>query len=74
MRPLVVSSDSRLTLSVDSRVPVYRLSLDGRSVTLPLDTRLTISRAPFTTLIAHRKGHNFFDTLRTKLLWGIDGR
>lgn len=74
MRPLVVNSDSRLTLSVDSRVPVYRLSLDGRSVTLPLDTRLTISRAPFTTLIAHRRGHNFFDTLRTKLLWGIDGR
>lgn len=74
MRPLVVNSDSRLTLNVDSRVPVYRLSLDGRSVTLPLDARLTLSKAPFETRIAHRRGHNFVNTLRSKLLWGIDGR
>ena len=74
MRPLVVSSDSCLTLSVDSRVPVYRLSLDGRSVTLPLDARLTLGKAPFVTRIAHRRGHNFVNTLRSKLLWGIDGR
>lgn len=74
MRPLVVSSGSVVELSVDSRVPVYRVSLDGRSVTVPLDTRLTISRAPFVTRIAHRRGHSFIDTLRSKLLWGIDAR
>lgn len=74
MRPLVVSSDSRLTLHVDSRVPVYRLSIDGRSVTLPLEARITLGKAPFVTRIAHRRGHNFVDTLRSKLLWGIDGR
>lgn len=74
MRPLVVPSQSVVNLRVDSRVPVFRLSIDSRSVTLPLDVSLTLSRAPFVTKIAHRRDQNFADTLRSKLLWGIDAR
>lgn len=74
MRPLVVSSHSVINLKVDARVPMYRLSIDGQSVTLPLSARLTLSEAPFVTRIAHHHGHNFVNTLRSKLLWGIDAR
>lgn len=74
MRPLVVPDTSRIDLSVDSRVPFYRLSLDGRSITLPLGVRLAVRRAPFVTRIVTRADHNFAGTLRTKLLWGIDNR
>lgn len=74
MRPLVVNSRSVIDLRVSSRVPVYRLSLDGQSVTLPLDATIRLDRAPFVTRIAHRRGHNFVNTLRGKLLWGIDAR
>lgn len=74
MRPLTVADDSVIDIRVDARVPVYRLSLDGRSITLPLEVTLRLSRAPFVTKVLSSPSHSFANTLRTKLLWGIDGR
>lgn len=74
MRPLVVPAQSEVTLRVDSRMPVFRLSIDSCSVILPLDVTLKLSRAPFVTKIAHRRDQNFAGTLREKMLWGIDAR
>lgn len=74
MRPLVVSSDSVIDLLTTSRAPSFRVSLDGRSITLPAGTRLRLSRAPFTIKAVQRRGHSFASTLRHKLLWGIDTR
>lgn len=74
MRPLVVADTSLLDLSIEARSPRFRLSLDGRSVTLPLDTFLSVGRAPFTVNIARTSHVDFAETLRNKLLWGIDPR
>lgn len=74
MRPLTVPDDSKIDITVDARVASYRLSLDGRSVNLPLSTRLRLSRAPFVTKVLSSPSRSFADTLRSKLLWGIDGR
>lgn len=70
MRPLVVDDSSLLTLRVSSRTPSFRISLDGRSVNLPCGTDIYLSRAPFVVKTVCLPGHNFFDTLRRKLLWG----
>lgn len=74
MRPLTVPDDSIIDISVGARVDSYRLSLDGRSVTLPLSTKLRLRRAPFVTKVLSSPTRSFADTLRSKLLWGIDGR
>lgn len=74
MRPLVVSNDSILSLTTTSRSASYRLSIDGRSVTLPQGSTITLNRAPFCIRVVQRLDHHFADTLRTKLLWGIDKR
>lgn len=74
MRPLVVSDNRVISISVDTRSDHYRVSLDGRTVTLPSDERIIIARAPFMTRIIHTRGHNFFETLRNKLLWGMSPR
>lgn len=74
MRPLVIDDNSRLQLTTTSRSASYRLSLDGRSVSLPRDTTVRLSKAPFTTQVVQRLSHHFTDTLRSKLLWGIDRR
>lgn len=71
MRPVVIPDSSRLDIAVDARVPRYRLSLDGRSVSLPLDARLVVDRAPFTTRILFSADHTFARNLRDKLLWGV---
>lgn len=74
MRPLIVSHDSVIAVTTRSRSDAYRLSLDGRSQSLPVDTTLVMKRAPFVTKVIQRPDHHFTDTLRSKLLWGIDNR
>ena len=72
MRPLVVSSSSVIDLQVHSRSEVYLLSLDGRSVQLPVATRVRVVTAPFKIKVMQRADHHFAGTLRSKLLWGED--
>lgn len=74
MRPLVVRDSSEVRITVSSRSSSFRISLDGRSMTLPADTVVTLRKAPFATRVVQRLDHHFSDTLRSKLLWGIDKR
>lgn len=74
MRPLVVSDSRELTITTTSRATNYRVSLDGRSVTLPVGTTIKLRKAPFVVKVVQRLRHNFGDTLRNKLLWGVDKR
>lgn len=70
MRPLIVSSHSKIEACVSSRAENFRLSLDGRSITMRCGSPLEISKAPFNILCARRPGDNFASTLRKKLMWG----
>lgn len=70
MRPFVVDDSCVLTLRCDGRSPRFRLSIDGRSVMLDLDTRIVLQRAPFVVNAILLPGHNFAQTLRDKLSWG----
>lgn len=74
VRPLVVSDDMAITFRVDSRTHNYLLSVDGRSVALDTDTALVLRKAPYTIRVIKRYNHNFGETLRNKLLWGVDKR
>lgn len=70
MRPLAVSSESRLEFTVHARAESFMLSLDGRSRPLPAGTTVKVCAAPFKIMVAQRPDHHFASTLREKLLWG----
>lgn len=70
MRPLVISAESEIKATTTSRVDTYRLSLDGRSVSLPCATEIRICKAPFSTLVMRQADDNFANTMRDKLHWG----
>ena len=72
MRPLVVSDSAEIQVITHSRADSFLLSVDGNSMALAISTPLIIRKAPFVTKVVHRKGLNFADTLRAKLLWGVD--
>ncbi len=74
VRPLVVSADIELQLTIESRSEKFILSCDSRSEALPISTRLLIKKAPFTINLIRLEGDGYFKTLREKLLWGIDVR
>lgn len=74
MRPLVVSDDSRLRLLPRSRTHHVLLSLDGRSISVPDNQPLMLTKASFTMAVVRPADATFADTLREKLYWGIGGR
>ncbi len=73
-RPLVVDSNSKIRLQVESRSDNFLVSLDGVSQTLSADTVLEISKTDYSQPVVKREGHTFFETLRNKLMWGADIR
>lgn len=71
MRPLVVSDDSHIEIKVESRASGFRITLDGRTGTLPVGSVIKVRKAPFRVLLICRKGYEFPETLRNKLSWGV---
>ncbi len=74
VRPLIVPDDWVIDLEVESRSNSYLISIDGRSKILDHRTRLQIKKADYQIQVLKTLDHTFFDTLRKKLMWGIDGR
>lgn len=74
VRPIVIPDDLDIELRVNSRSGSYLISLDGRSKVLPQEVKVKISKAPFVVNTVRLKGHSFFNTLKTKLMWGVDAR
>ena len=74
IRPLVVRDSWDIELDVNSRSHCYLIAIDGHSEILDNRVKLTIRKADFVVKTIKFKGHSFFDTLREKLMWGVDGR
>ena len=74
VRPLVISEDSEVLLTVESRTHNFLVALDGRSEKLPETTRLTLRKAPYRVRVIKRTGTKYFHTLREKMMWGADPR
>lgn len=73
-RPVILCDDVTVSLEVRSRSHNFLISIDGRSESFPDGTVVTLRRAPYTVGVIKVKHKNFFDTLRDKMMWGIDQR
>ena len=69
LRPLVVSDDSHIEITVDGRGSKFRLAVDGRSVSLPMGTAVQIDKSEHCVEILRRKDRTFTDIIGTKLLF-----
>lgn len=74
VRPLIVPDSWSFELEVHSRSQCYLVALDGRSKVLDTGTTLKIKKAGYTVKIIKQLNHTFFDTLKNKLMWGVDRR
>ena len=74
VRPIVIRDDWDITLEVESRSHNFLIAIDGRSEPCREGTKLTIQRAKHFVRIVKRCNHNFFNTLRDKMMWGVDTR
>ncbi|MBQ6434129.1 MAG: NAD kinase [Bacteroidaceae bacterium] len=73
-RPLTLTDDAVILLSVSARNHRFLVALDGRSEQCREGIELEIRRAPYCVKVLKRQGQSFFRTLREKLMWGADVR
>lgn len=74
VRPLIIPDNWTIELEIHSRSQCYLVAIDGRSKVLEEGTRLRITKADFNTKVIKQLNHTFFDTLKNKLMWGVDKR
>lgn len=74
VRPFVISDNNVITLKVEGRSKNYLVSLDSRTETIDSSIEITIKKADFYLHLIQLENQSFFDTMRKKLLWGLDKR
>ncbi|HHX51250.1 MAG TPA: NAD(+)/NADH kinase [Clostridia bacterium] len=72
-RPLVISPDEEVEISVEAPAAESMLTVDGQQgIKLTSDHCVIVKKAPFSAKLVRLKGRNFFEVLREKLREGRD--
>jgi NAD+ kinase len=74
VRPIVISNRKAISFKVSGRNESYNIALDSRNATVNSITEIQVRKAKFKFNLITFEGQHFFETLRNKLLWGIDKR
>jgi len=74
VRPVVVPDHMPIKLKIEGRERKYLISLDSNSKNIPQGSELIIKKAEFMINVMKFEDNNFLDTIRNKMLWGIDKR
>ncbi|MBL4654386.1 MAG: NAD kinase [Bacteroidia bacterium] len=73
-RPIVFSDQNIVSIEIEGRSDNFLATLDSRSETIDNTYKLTIKKASFDIKIIRLSNQNFTNTLRNKLMWGLDKR
>ena len=74
MRPIVMPDLSVVTLRIDTRDNDASISIDNRTFKIVDNAILTIKKAKRYIRLAVPHNISFFDSLRNKMMWGVDIR
>lgn len=74
LRPIVIPDNVVITLDVESRSHNFLVAVDGRSAKCNEGTRLTLRKAAFGAKVLKYGNKDYFNTLREKMMWGVDSR
>ena len=74
MRPIVIPDNAEITLHLDARGGEAFLSSDNRTYTLQDRATIELRKAQEELILATPHNNSFYDTLREKMMWGVDNR
>jgi NAD+ kinase len=74
VRPLIVPDNVKLKIQIEGRHDNYLASLDYHSEILDTSVVLTVKKANFKIKMLKFENTSYFETLRAKLMWGLDKR
>jgi len=73
-RPIVVPDDNVISFEIEGRSEHFLCTLDSRTESIRSSVQLAVKRENFTVSLVRPDEHNFLNTIRQKLYWGIDKR
>lgn len=73
-RSIVVPDDNVISFEIEGRTGQFLCSLDARTETIKNTVQLAVKRESFMVSLVRPDEHNFLNTMRQKLYWGIDKR
>ena len=74
MRPIVMADSAEIVLHVHTRGNAASISIDNRTFQIADHTVLTVKKAARRISLAVPHNISFYDTLRDKMMWGVDAR
>lgn len=74
VQPLIISDNNVITLKISGRSKQYLVTMDSRSEVVDSSVELTLKKANFYPNLVKLENQSFFNTIRNKLLWGLDKR
>jgi NAD+ kinase len=73
-RPIVVPDDQTISLKVESRDNKFIASVDHHFEIFDTSSTITVKKADYPVRIVQPVHTTFYETLRNKLMWGVDKR
>jgi NAD+ kinase len=73
-RSIVVPDDNVISFEVEGRAEQFLCTLDARTETITHGVQLAVKKESFSIGLVRPDEHNFLNTIRQKLYWGIDRR
>ena len=74
VRPIIISDENVISLEVETRSSSFMVSLDSRTAVVDSPAQMAIKKSDNKINIVRFKSENYLETLRNKLLWGMDSR
>ncbi len=74
VRPIVIGGNSEIHLKIRGRDKQSIISMDSRMATVQTEEEVILKKAPYLFNMINLEGQHFFNTLRNKLMWGLDKR
>jgi len=73
-RPLVISDDKQIEISINGRENEYFVSADSQIFSVNINSKINVSKAPYFLKMVEFEDDSYINTLREKLMWGKDKR
>ena len=73
-RPLVISDDKQIEISINGRENEYFVSADSQIFSVNINSKINVSKAPYFLKMVEFEDDSYINTLREKLMWGKDRR
>lgn len=74
VRPIIISDENVISLEVETRSASFMVSLDSRTEVVKSPAQMAIKKSDNQFNILRFRGENYLETLRNKLMWGLDNR